>query len=108
MIAKDPKQNFENYKQKHFYSRDPIFAYECISYHYSYLKTLYMTSTSITRNKLIIPPKSLKIVSKKNNHIRAIKVFNSLPKCNPNLKNLDISQNYNRIKVKKWIRFNIF
>ena len=84
-----------------------IFAYECVTYHYNKLRNLYLTSTSTTRNKLIIPPKCSKTVSNEDNYIRAIQVYNGLPKTNPNLKALDISKNYNKKKIKLWIGNNI-
>ena len=49
-----------------------IFAYEYVSYHYNEQKKLYLTSTSLTINKLIIPPGCEKAVSDRSNYLRAI------------------------------------
>ena len=40
-------------------------------------------------------------VSNKDNHIRAIGIFNYLPSTNPDLKTLNIAKNYNKEKIKK-------
>ena len=85
-----------------------IFAYECVSYHYNELKALYLTLETRTRNKFIIPPKCSKFVSDKNNYIKAFQIYNCLPKSNPNFKTLDITKNYNKTRIKKWISNNIF
>lgn len=84
-----------------------IFAYECLSYHFDDLKRLYETSQSRTRNRLIIQPQCTRIVSNKNNYIKAIQIFNILPISNPNLKNIDITKSYNKKIIKNWIRSNI-
>ena len=59
---------------------DQIFEYESLSYHYNELQLIYLTSNKITRNKSIQIPKRLKTISIKNSYIRALMIFNRLPK----------------------------
>lgn len=81
-----------------------VFAYECLVYHYNSLANLYITSTSKTRNKYIQLPKSLKVVSEKNNYYKAVKVFNELTN---DLKNFEVMNKANKRKLKTWILSNL-
>ena len=99
--------------KNNFYQENPlnikqIFAYECVTYHYNDLKNIYLNSKRVTRKKLIIPPKCSKMVSNKNNYIKAIQVYNNLPTEEKTLKMLDISKNYNKNKIKNGVSINIF
>lgn len=58
---------------------EQLFSLESLIYHYNSLKTIYLQSESITRNKSIPLPKMIKRVSNKNNYILAIKLYNRLP-----------------------------
>lgn len=82
-----------------------LFAFESIKYKYNELKNIYIESTSITRNKIITLPRINKTVSNKSNNIKAIKIYNQLPK---ELKNLDISKKSSNNKLKEWINDNIY
>lgn len=80
-----------------------LFKYNCITYHYKNLTDKFINSTSITRNKLIIPPKYHKTISTKNSYIKAVNTFNNLPN---DLKILDIRKLSNSRKIKDWIATN--
>ena len=59
---------------------DQIFAYESLSYHYNELQLIYLTSNKTTRNKSMQIPRRLKTISIKNSFVRALMIFNRLPK----------------------------
>lgn len=82
---------------------EQTFAYESIIHHYNQLNNIYMSSSSITRNRNIQVPKRSKTVSNKNSYIKAISIFNSLPS---DLKNIN-NRNTRKKKLKFWIRSNV-
>ena len=61
--------NKNNFGQDNPLNLKQIFAYESLIYHYNELKSIFITLTTITRNKLLRPPKCSKVVSdKKHSH----------------------------------------
>lgn len=83
---------------------EQLFSLESLIYHYNSLKTIYLQSESITRNKSIPLPKMIKRVSNKNNYNLAIKLYNRLPN---ELKSLTASKHNIKTKIKNWVRINV-
>ena len=59
-----------------------LFTFNSLMYHYETLQKKFITSTSITRKKLIKLPKSKKAISDKSNYVTAIRTFNELYQTN--------------------------
>lgn len=91
------KDNFDILKKP--LNLDQLFALESLLFHYNVLKSKYYHSNSITRNKNILLPQICKTVGSRNSYIKAIQIYNNLPK---ELKELSLSK-YGKSKFKKWI-----
>ena len=91
-------------KNKFIASENPLnleqlFTFNSLMYHYESLQQKFITSTSVTRKKLIVLPKNKKAISNKCNYVTAVRTFNELPN---EYKVLQINVN-NKNKIKEWI-----
>ena len=89
-------------KNKFIASENPLnleqlFTFNSLMYHYESLKQKFITSTSVTRKKLIVLPKNKKAISNKCNYVTAVRTFNELPN---EYKVLQINVN-NKDKIKE-------
>lgn len=80
---------------------EQLFTIESLNYHYASLRDKYLTSTSITRNKIIPLPKINKRISTKHSYNKAIKTFNLLPN---DLKCLVHNKKIIKKKLLKWLK----
>ena len=74
-----------------------------VTYYHKNLKSMYLDSTSITRNKSIILPKTYKRIGANRSYITAIKNFNKLPK---NLKLIETSAKLLKNKIFRTLLHN--
>ena len=91
-------------KNKFIASENPLnleqlFTFNSLMYHYESLQQKFITSTSVTRKKLIVLPKNKKAISNECNYVTAVRTFNELPN---EYKVLQINVN-NKNKIKEWI-----
>lgn len=75
------------------------FEINSLLHHYDKLSTEYSLSNSVTRNKSLTLPKRYKTVSSKNSYVKAMVLFNALPKELKAIKSVSIRKK----KIKKWI-----
>ena len=81
---------------------EQLFTLESTYFHYNYLMTSYLTSTSRTRNKNLLLPKINKTIYFKNSKINALTTFNKLPNELKSIENQRVKK-----KLKDWIRQNL-
>ena len=58
---------------------EQLYTFESLWYHYNNLKNQFINSSSITRNKNLIIPKTKRKISNKNSYYRALMIYNQLP-----------------------------
>lgn len=82
---------------------EQLFSFEALKLHYNDLKTKFINSNSITRNRSVPIPLRSKTVGGRSSFVRAIRLFNGLPN---DLKILSQTSS-RKTKLKKWIKANI-
>lgn len=79
---------------------DQLYIMRCICYHYDNMREIYISSTSVTRHKLIEIPKMNKRIKEKDSLITAIRYYNKLPS---ELKSLTCTKKCIKNKMSEYV-----